>query len=173
MTSLDTSFEPTGRPLTGRGFLLIMILGFSAVFAVNFTMAYLAIKTFNGVETESSYAAGKHFMKDMAAIKDQDARKWQVEAHVGALAAAGGVDVTAQFRDASGAPVQGLSVAATLEHPTDAYLDRSAKLASLDGRTFTGHVDGVKRGKWTLRLTATGPHGEHLFTSRNRVALSP
>lgn len=173
MTSLDTSYEPAGRPFTGRAFLLIMILGFGAVFAVNFTMAYLAIKTFNGVETESSYAAGKHFMKDMAAIKDQDARKWQVEAHVGALTAPGGVDVTAKFHDAAGAPVKGLTVAATLEHPTDLYLDRSVTLALRDGVTFVGHVDGVKPGRWTLRLTATGPHGEHLFTSRNRVTLAP
>lgn len=173
MTSLDTSYEPGGRPFTGRAFLLVMILGFGAVFAVNFVMAYFAITTFNGVETESSYAAGKHFMKDMAAIKDQDARKWQVAAHVGALSGSGGIDVSTQFRDAAGVPLKDINVVAAFEHPTNRYRDRAIPLVPGGGGTFAGHAEGMKPGGWTLRLTATGANGEHLFTSRNRVTLAP
>lgn len=173
MTSLDTARRAGGRPFTGRAFLLILVLGFGAVFAVNFTMAYLAIKSFNGVETESSYAAGLHFTADMTAIKTQDARKWQVEAHVGTLDGAGGVDVTAQFRDAAAAPIKGLTVSATLEHPTNLYLDRTITLAARGDGAFAGRITGITRGAWVLRLAASGQNGELLFNSRNHVTLAP
>jgi nitrogen fixation protein FixH len=161
------------RVFTGRAFLLCLVVGFGVVFAVNFTMAYLAIKTFAGVDTPSSYQAGQVFSKTLAAAAAQVARGWKVT--VGVERAPGATQsaaVTAAFDDRDGKPLPGLVVKARLEHPSNEFLDREAILIETDAGRFAGAVEGVTEGGWTLVISGARD-GQTLFASRNRVALGP
>ena len=71
------------RPLTGWHVLAIFVGGFSIIIAVNLALAFNAVRTFPGKETESSYIASQNFDTDRAA---QQALGWTVEAKLTATA---------------------------------------------------------------------------------------
>jgi nitrogen fixation protein FixH len=146
-----------------------MVLGFFAViFGVNAYMALEAVSTFGGVDTESSYRAGKMFERDVAMAKAQDERHWQVEAKV--TPAAGGdalFDIIA--RDASGAALTGLTALAQLERPTDRRLDRVVTVGESAPGRFHGSA-AIPAGQWDLVIDLQR-EGERVFRSKNRVVL--
>lgn len=165
--------QPPGRPFTGRDFLIIMAIAFGVVFAVNFTMAYLAIKSFNGLDVPSSYQAGREFSADLAAAEAQARRHWTVDARVARMVGTdGGATIVTDFHDRDGQAPKGLRVTARLEHPSDGYRDRSAVLTETTPGHFEGVLDKITDGGWTLVLVAERD-GTMLFKSRNRVTLSP
>src|SRR5918997_4125411 len=72
--------SPAPRILTVRMVLFYFIAFFGVVFAMNFYMVRVALSSFSGVETESSYKAGLSFKNDIAAAQAQDSRHWSVDA---------------------------------------------------------------------------------------------
>jgi nitrogen fixation protein FixH len=88
---------------------------FLTVAAVNAVMITFAVKTFGGVETENAYKAGLAFNRSIAKAEAQDARHWRVDiVRVPQREA----DFTVTVRDGAGRPISGLTLAATLVHPT-------------------------------------------------------
>src|SRR5687768_14732291 len=77
-----TAAKRPPRVITGRTVLIYFISFFGIIFAMNFVMVHVAISSFSGVETESSYKAGLTFKNDVAAAHAQDALHWSVEANV-------------------------------------------------------------------------------------------
>ena len=163
--------SPYGKVFTGRAFLMCLLGAFGVVFAVNFTMAYLAITTFHGVDTKSAYQAGLNYGKELTAAAAQAARGWKVDVSVTrAQGAPGLANVSALFADRDGKPVPGLTVKARLEHPSNEFLDRTAMLGEdIPGR-FSGMFEQAKDGGWTLVISGERD-GQVLFKSRNRVVL--
>jgi nitrogen fixation protein FixH len=163
--------SPYEKVFTGRAFLMCLLGAFGVVFAVNFTMAYLAITTFNGVDTKSSYQTGLTYGTELAAAAEQVARGWKVDVNVTrAQAAPGLANVSALFNDRDGKPVPGLTVKARLEHPSNEFLDRTAVLSEdIPGR-FSGMFEQAKDGGWTLVISGERD-GQVLFKSRNRTIL--
>src|SRR5436190_22415307 len=118
------------RPLTGRS-VLIMLLGFfGVVFGVNFTMMRLAIATLPGTEVDSAYTASLGYEKEIAAAHDQNARSWQVDAHI-QRGADGGATVQVEAHDTGGRPMTGLKFQGRLERPTDKRADLPIELAEV------------------------------------------
>lgn len=70
----------TKRTLTGWHILAMFVGGFSIIVAVNLLLAYSAVRTFPGLETDSSYVASQSFNADRAA---QDALGWDVRLEYG------------------------------------------------------------------------------------------
>jgi nitrogen fixation protein FixH len=68
--------------LTGRMVFFSLLGFFGVVFVVNGVMIHEALSTFGGLETKSSYKAGRMFEQEVAMAKAQDARQWHVEAKV-------------------------------------------------------------------------------------------
>lgn len=165
-----TTATDTGRRLTGWGVLGWLCGFFAVIFAANGAFIYLALSTFPGVEVASSYKAGQEYEADEAAGRAQAARAWTVDAHV-ALAPAGAV-VTTDFTDKDGVPLGGLDVTATLAHTVDTAHDRTRVLKQTGAGLYTGVLDGIGPGRWTLVLTAERK-GERLFLSRNLVDIAP
>src|ERR1700753_4450370 len=103
-----TSFSPSPggeerRHITGWMVLGFMLAFFAIIIGVNVFMAHAAISTFGGVETASSYHAGKMFERDVAMAKAQDAQHWQVDAKV-SRAADGTIRPPTPPRGDAGAP---------------------------------------------------------------------
>src|SRR5512143_2949639 len=113
----------TGRPITGRFVLIVLLCFFTVVIAVNMVMMRLAIATLPGTEVDSAYSASLAYQKEIAAAQQQDRRDWKVDAHIERKAdGTARLNVGARARD--GAPLAGLSVFARLERPTDRRADQ-------------------------------------------------
>jgi nitrogen fixation protein FixH len=157
------------KPLTGRMVLLWILLFFGVVISVNVTMMTLAIKTLPGTDDDNAYADGLAYNKAIAAARAQDARLWQVTAHVERDAdGLGSIAVSA--RDATGAALLGLSFSAHLERPADRRADLSVALSDRGAGSYRGSIEAVAAGQWELVLE--GDRGaERMFLSRNRIDL--
>ncbi len=70
------------KPLTGRTVFFLLVAFFGVVIGVNLVMMRFAIKTLPGTEVDSAYSASLAYEKEIAAARDQNARNWQVDAHV-------------------------------------------------------------------------------------------
>jgi nitrogen fixation protein FixH len=163
-----SDFSPKTRELTGRMVLLWLVVFFGAVFAINAVMVDAAISTFGGVETTSSYKAGLQFEQDVATAQRQDALHWQVS---GKLARDGAdqavLDVEA--RDASGAPLAGLTADARLAHPANERLDHVIPIRPAGAGRFHGQAIAPP-GQWEL-IVDLYRGDTRLFRSRSRVTL--
>ena len=139
--------KATGRVMTGRKFLIIMIVAFSIIIAVNLTLAFQAVATFPGLEVKNSYVASQSFDADREA---QLALGWDVAATVDAG------QIRLSFRK-DGAPVEPVIVSAVLGRATNVASDQEPILV-FDGNDFTAPVD-LATGNWNLRLVARADNG--------------
>jgi nitrogen fixation protein FixH len=155
------------RQLTGRMVLACLLTFFGIIFAMNVVLIRLAVSTFGGVETESSYKAGLAFAKDVAAAHAQDGRHWSVEANLRKMGADAQVVVTARDRD--GRALTGLVPTARLSHPTDRRRDAELVLTETAPGRFAG-TTSAPRGQWDL-VIEFAREGEPLFRSKSRVTL--
>lgn len=155
------SFKVTG------GLVLATLVGFFVtVAAVNAVMITFAVKTFGGVETENAYSAGLAFNRSIAEASAQDARRWSVDVvHVPHRDA----EFTVSVRDGAGRAVSGLTLVATLVHPTDRRHDKEVHVSALGGGVFS--IEALAEpGQWDL-VTVLRDGGGELFRSRNRIVL--
>jgi len=162
----DESHE--GRPITGKTVLIALIAFFGVVGAVNAVMIRAATSTFSGVETENAYQAGLAFNRQLAAVAEQEARHWQVNAEV-VRQSPGRAELIVRIRDRSNAPVTDIDLAARLMHPADARRDHSVALTGIGAGTFSGEID-AEPGQWDLNIDI-GRSGETLFRSKSRLTL--
>jgi nitrogen fixation protein FixH len=157
-------FAPAGE-LTGRKVLLMLVAFFGVVMVVNVAMMKAAISTFGGVDTKSSYEAGRQFKAEEARAAAQNDRDWQVSEHL--APSADGQALTITVVDEHGVPVSGVDVQATMAHPVDERRDVAIALAETTAGSFHG-AGPVSPGLWQLDLVISRD-GHQLFRSRNRV----
>lgn len=136
------------KKLTGWHVLAMFVGGFGVIIAVNLTLAVNAVRTFPGLETDSSYIASQHFQADRAA---QEALGWDV----GARAENGRLVLSILDRD--GAPVRAEIIEATLGRATNVSQD-SHPVFAFNGTAHVADVD-LAPGNWNLRLSAIAPDG--------------
>ncbi|CTQ34621.1 FixH family protein [Jannaschia rubra] len=160
MTGTTTETSTTGRErrLTGWHVLAMFGGGFAVIIGVNLALAFNAIRTFPGLETESSYVASQTFDADRAA---QDALGWDMTAKV----AGGQLVLTVAGPD--GTPVHPDVVDAVLGRPTTVADDRTPAFA-WDGTALRAPVD-LGPGNWNLRLDLRAPDGTPF---RRRIVLN-
>ncbi|NPU10758.1 MULTISPECIES: FixH family protein [Bradyrhizobium] len=157
-------------PLTGRMVLAMLVAFFGIVIGVNVVMMKLAISTLPGTEVDSAYSASLGYEKEIAAARAQDARRWQVEAHI-ERGAGGAAVVQVNARDASGNPVSGLTFQGRLERPADKRADQEVALAEVGIGIYRGTAEAIAPGQWDLVLEGDSS-GRRLFMSKNRVLLN-
>ncbi len=158
------------KPLTGGKVLFMLVAFFGIVFAVNFTMADLAIKTLPGTEVDSSYSASLGYEKEIAAARDQNARHWQVDAHI-QRGANGDATLQVEARDNAGQPMTGLKFQGRFERPIDKRADQPIDLAEVGLGIYRGSAPSIAPGQWNLVLEADAA-GKRMFLSVNRVLLN-
>lgn len=157
----------TNKELSGRTVLFGLVAFFAVVAGVNGIMVTAAVKTFGGVETESSYKAGLAFAREIAAADAQEARHWQVRASV--VRSGGDARVEVLARDAADQPLRDVNALVRLAHPTDRRLDQPVAMTVDGAGRFSGTAAYVA-GQWDLVIDLDRG-GERMFRSRNRVHL--
>lgn len=163
-----TGAEETGFRLTGRHVLLILFCFFGTVFAVNFTMARLALTTFRGEAAEHAYEEGLHYNRTIAQAQAQNARGWKVDGQF-AVPAPGRAQLELSALDGAGAPLTGLEWSVRLEAPTDRRRDRELTVVEYAPGRYRAE-GAVVAGQWEAALVAR--RGDDiLYQSRNRVNL--
>ena len=165
MSSLSSA-QPTPRVITGRTVLICFISFFGVVFAMNFVMVRVALSTFSGVETESSYKAGLSFKNDVAAAHAQDALHWNVEARLQHDAER---RIVLSARDAQQAPLSGLITEIRLAHPTDKRRDTPIQFVETTPGQFES-LTALPEGQWDLVIDLKR-NEDILFRSKSRISL--
>lgn len=154
--------------LTGRHVLISLILFFSVIAAVNFTMMNLAIRTMPGTEVKSSYEASQQFNRRLDAIAEQDRRGWQVDIATGGIQS--GSPLNVHVRDRAGEALGGLKISALIERPTTAQADRRIALADLGAGRYAAAMPVLATGQWTITVEILRGE-ERLFVSQRRVLI--
>jgi nitrogen fixation protein FixH len=158
-----------GFRLTGLHVLAMLIAFFGVIFAVNGVMTYLALETFPGAATASSYTASQRYNGEIAAARAQSDRGWQVEEHLSRVAD-GNARLSLTVADRAGRPVEALAVTARLQHPVKQGEDVVAELRQTGAGGYAGDFAGVEPGQWTLEIEARAG-GDRVWRSENRVVL--
>jgi nitrogen fixation protein FixH len=158
------------KPLTGRKVLFMLLAFFGVVIAVNVIMAKLAIQTLPGTEVDSAYSASLAYENEIAAAHDQNARNWQVDAHI-QRGPDGGATLQVEARDNSGLPMSGLNFQGRFERPADRRADQAVALAEVASGIYRGNVPLIGPGQWDLVLEGVAG-GQRKFLSKNRVLLN-
>jgi nitrogen fixation protein FixH len=160
----------TARPLTGRFVLFTLIGFFAVVIGVNGIMMRFAISTLPGTEVDSAYSASLAYQREIAAAQQQNARRWQVDAHI-ERGSDGATSLDIRARDRDGTALTGLTFTGRLERPTDRRGDRVFDVAERNGGNYRGSTQGVASGQWDLVIEGDSD-GKRLFLSKNRVVLN-
>jgi nitrogen fixation protein FixH len=135
--------------LTGKHVLLIFIVGFGIIFAVNGYFAYSAISTLPGEERGATYEAGLRYNKLLAEERAQEALHWSHKAQVLPDAR-----LTLSMADAGGAPVAGLAIEGWLERPSSDKADRKLTFKEVDAGRYEAADQAPEAGAWVLSFKA-------------------
>jgi nitrogen fixation protein FixH len=157
------------RPLTGRFVLITMIAFFTIVMGVNVVMIRLAVATLPGTEVDSAYAASLAYQREINAAHQQQARSWQVEAHL-VRKGDGTATLDLRARDRNAVPVTGAVFSARLERPADRRADRAIDVVDIRGGQYRGTAEDVAAGQWDLVIEADAD-GKRMFLSKSRIVL--
>lgn len=137
-----------GRPLTGRKVLAIFGGAFAVIFAVNITMAWLAVGTFPGLVVQNSYVAGQTFDADRAA---QRALGWQL------TPAYDGRALTLTFTGPDGAAVDPAELDVLVGRPAASDADMRPDFAGARG-VYAAPMT-LAPGQWLVRVEARAADG--------------
>ncbi len=156
-------------PLTGKHVLIMLVTFFGVVFAANGAFVYLARASWTGVETEDAYRIGLQYNHTLAEAEAQKALGWKIAAF----------DLTkdeeqqvlmVRLVDASGAPLRGLAVAATVRRPTTDSLDRQVTLSEGEDGLYRAMLNLPEPGQWEVEVVAT--RGPDRFRAVHRIIAS-
>ncbi|MDA5095178.1 FixH family protein [Aliiroseovarius sp. KMU-50] len=136
--------------LTGKHVLAITVSAFALIIGVNLFMAYSAIGTFPGLETDNSYVASQQFDQLKSA---QVGLGWDVEAKVD------GETLVLGIRDADGIPVEVKSIYAIFGRATHVKDDQEPAFSQSATGDYRANVGQLDFGNWNLRVNIQAMDG--------------
>lgn len=136
--------------LTGKHVLAITVSAFAVIIGVNLFMAYSAIGTFPGLETDNSYVASQKFDRLKAA---QEGLGWEVAANVD------GETLILDIKDAEGAPVEVSSIYAIFGRATHVKDDQEPAFTQSSTGAYVASVGALDFGNWNLRVNIQAKDG--------------
>jgi nitrogen fixation protein FixH len=136
----------TGFRFTGRLALMLLAAFFGLVFLVNGVFVYLATDSFRGLDTADAYRKGLAYNRTLERADAQRALGWRVELGLD------GAWPVLRLADATGTPLNGLSVTGTARRPVDERADRTLAFVWSGDGSYRADVALPERGQWNLRV---------------------
>ncbi len=157
------------RRFTGTHFLIFIIGFFTVVISANVIMAYFAIDTFPGLETEDAYRKGRDYNQTLEAARLQETLGWRDE--ISLVKTGSGVSASHHITlTLKGAEAEtGLKVTLLLRRPATDDYDQNLSLVETKPATFEAVVKSLPLGGWKLSLIAE--RGEQIVFKKNRELL--
>ncbi len=163
-----------GRVFQVKGIhvLFAMIGFFALVFFANFTMIYIAVTTFSGVETEDAYRKGRDYNRILEAARTQAELGWtmSIDSAVSGQLDQENVTLTVAMADRDGRPLEGLEVNLLLRRPGDDNYDQRAIARSTSPGSYQTDMPLLGYGRWLIEAVAIDRSGNS-FTMRKEVFL--
>lgn len=156
-----------GFRVTGRMVFITVTLFFVVVVGVNVMMAYLAVATFGGVQTESAYKLGLKYNEEIAAAQAQQNRGWRVSSDISVKDGERRL-IVINAQDRNGVPIKGLAAQARLvspTHPVNVEINFSASEDGIFRSEFT-----APKGQWDFEFELFDG-AERKYRTSNRVML--
>jgi nitrogen fixation protein FixH len=151
-------------PFTGRRTLAVICGGFAVVLAANLALAVFASRSHPGLVVENSYVASQKFNGWLAQGRAQKAMGWTVTTKASPL------DLTVTALGSLGAPLTGLSVVASLEHPIGAAPTRNLRLVETAPGIYSA-PHGLTAGQWRTEIRLQ--RGSERFYAAERLLVAP
>lgn len=142
------------REWTGRHILIVLLLTFGVVFAVNAYFVFAAERTYPGEDVHHPYLQGLEYNQILKRRAEQAALGWHAEIG-GVRDAAGLAVITVTLRNRAGAPVSNEALAGELRHPADEEMDHAIAFHAVGAGTYVGRVPHVVAGNWDVVVTST------------------
>jgi len=148
----------------------IFVAAFGVIVAVNGTMAYLALDTWTGLETQNPFQRGQAYNAELAQKAAQAELGWSARAafeRAPKVGAAHGGFIRLTFTDRQGLGVGALAIDATAVRPTHEGYDRKLEFVARAPGVYVAPADLPLPGLWELRITAT--RAGEVFKMRQRI----
>lgn len=156
--------------LTGRRTFALFAIFFGIIASADAILVTSAVRTWSGLEEPSPYRASQRYNAALHAARAQDDRGWALESAVRREGRTG-VALSVTLRDRDGTTLDGRTVQARLERPTDKRADLSVALAGAGAGTYAGRVGAVAGGQWDL-VVEVHEDGAVAFRRKARVVLN-
>ena len=150
--------------LRGGHVLTMLLAAFGVVLAVNAIFVTYALGTWSGLSVEQPYDRGIRYNQVLKIDQAELALGWSVHASYD------GRRIEATITDRSGAPVDGATVTARLERPTNEGMDQELSLTPAGSGRYDGHAAVPLAGQWDLRIAAN--RGSDRVHQRTRVLVT-
>jgi nitrogen fixation protein FixH len=148
------------HPFTGKHMLLVVLLFFGTIIAVNVVMIVAATGTFPGLIVKNSYVASQNYNELLERARVQGDTGWKAD-----VAAPDGV-VTFRLRDRDGVALQRLHVTALIGRPSSTREDRLIEL--FEGPGGYTATEQLPAGLWDVDIEAMRD-GELIFRELRRL----
>lgn len=145
----------------------LFVGGFAIVIAVNGTMAFLAVDTWTGLETEQPFQRGQAYNQELAQKAAQDKLGWTVTLDAGSLSRGEGGELRLSFQDAQNQGVGNLTIEAQAFRPTQDGFDQPLTFIEQGGGVYAAPARLPLPGQWELRITAS--RADEVFKMRQRI----
>jgi len=154
--------------MTGAHTLVIFLAVFAIVAGVNAFFVWSAVSTFSGLAGEDDYRKGLAYNTTLTEAAEQKRLGWQA-----ALSVSNGSVLSLTLTDASGAPLDGYSIAGTLERPAASQFDRTLSFVPAGSGHYQAPLSAAGYGTWIATLNVSRPGSGTVFRWKERLWLPP
>ena len=145
--------------LTGKHVLVMLLVFFGVVFAVNGYFISSAVKSFPGQVEDKSYLQGLKFNQTLEARRKQSQLGWMAQIGVEA-SGIGPRSLVSVYTNSEGAAVTGLEVIAELVRHDDRHISLVRRMQKKDIGEYWLDVSDLGPGRWTVRTVASNDAGD-------------
>lgn len=144
-----------------------MIVGFFVVVAIfDGIFVYLATSTHTGVVTDHAYQRGLKYNQTVSAANRQQALGWQASLELQNQA-----QLVLKIADKDGQSINGATVQAQIQRPTQDGYDFETDLSNAGGGTYWAPVTFPLPGQWDVKVLVTWKQEQ--FQLSKRLVITP
>lgn len=146
--------------LRGSHVLIMLLLFFGAVIAINVGFGVMAVRTFPGEDERRSYTQGLHYNQTLAERREQAALGWRAQGELTPFR--DGAEVRVRLADAQARPLDGLTVEGVLRWPPNVAGDQQLAFRGEGEGLYVAQLASLPPGRWDLRARAHDARGGSL-----------